>query len=72
MMQYVLPKGWKGTNAAVLYGDNHMVRYMDVVRSHTPVATLELSDPFLGIPIPGTQVDIGTFDEATYYYDREG
>ena len=55
-----------------MYGDNHMVRYMDVVRSHTPVATLELSDPFLGIPIPGTQVDIGTFDEATYYYDREG
>ncbi|MBQ4430892.1 MAG: InlB B-repeat-containing protein, partial [Synergistaceae bacterium] len=71
MMQYVLPKGWKATNAAVLYGDNHMVRYMEVVRSHTPVASLELTDPFLGIPIPGTQIDVGTFDEATYYYDRE-
>lgn len=70
-MQYALPKGWKATNAYVIYGDNHMLRYMEVVRSHTPWATLELSDPFLGIPIPGTQIDIGTFDEATHYYDRE-
>ena len=70
-MQYVLPKGWKATNAYVIYGDNHMLRYMEVVRSHTPWATLELSDPFLGIPIPGTQLDIGTFDEATHYNDRE-
>ena len=70
-MQYALPKGWKATNAAVIYGDNHMLRYMEVVRSHTPAATLELSDPFLGMTIPGTQIDIGTFDTATYYYDRE-
>ena len=70
-MQYALPRGWKATNAYVIYGDNHMLRYMEVVRSHTPWVSLELTDPFLGIPIPGTQIDIGTFDEATHYNDRE-
>ena len=50
-MQYVLPKGWKATNAAVVYGDNHMLRYMEVVRSHTLWATFELTDPFFGIEI---------------------
>ena len=70
-MQYALPKGWKATNAAIIYGDNHMLRYMEVVRAHTSWLTLELSDPFLGIPIPGTDIDIGTFDEATHYFDRD-
>ena len=70
-MQYMLPNGCKATNAAVVYGDNHMLRYMEIVRASTPLVTLELTDPFLGIPIPGTQIDIGTYDEGTYYYDRE-
>ncbi len=64
-MQYALPKGWKATNAAVVYGDNHMLRYMKVVRSNT--SWYSITDPFFGIEI----VSAGTFDSATYYYDRE-
>ena len=64
-MQYALPQGWKATNAAVVYGDNHMLRYMKVVRSNT--SWYSITDPFFGIEI----VSAGTFDSATYYYDRE-
>lgn len=64
-MQYALPQGWKATNAAVVYGDNHMLRYMQVVRSNT--SWYSITDPFFGIEI----VSAGTFDSATYYYDRE-
>ena len=64
-MQYALPQGWKATNAAVVYGDNHMLRYMKVVRSNT--SWYSITEPFFGIEI----VSAGTFDSATYYYDRE-
>lgn len=64
-MQYALPQGWKATNAAVVYGDNHMLRYMKVVRSNT--SWYSITEPFFGIEIASA----GTFDSATYYYDRE-
>ncbi len=70
-MQYVLPKGWKATNAAVVYGDNHMLRYMEVERSSSSWASVELTDPWIGIPIPGAEFDIGPKKTSTRYYDRE-
>ena len=65
MMQYVLPKGWKATNAAVIYGDNHMLRYMEVVRSNRPLFTV--TDPIFGFEA----ADVGTAAKEVYYYDRE-
>ena len=44
-MQYALPKGWKATDAAVIYGDNHMMRYMEVKRSSRAAATIGITDP---------------------------
>ena len=65
-MQYVLPEGWEAKNAAVIYGDNHMLRYMTVSRielSHSAVAL-----PIFG-DIPGTE--LGTMGKDIRYYDRE-
>lgn len=64
-MQYVLPNSWTAKNAGVVYGDNHMLRYMIVNRVKTPMITF--TDPFIGFEIG----DVGTFDENVYYYDRE-
>lgn len=51
-VNYVLPKGWKATNAAVVYGDNHMLRYMNVQRSTHPIATIGLTDLFWAYQFP--------------------
>lgn len=35
------------------------------------MGSLQLVDPFIGIPLSNKTLDIGTLDEGTYYNDRE-